>query len=848
MMKQKNLPPTGLPTAQSRPYNRQNPEKTFPSQGATNGQFGRARRFSNQEILAKERVLLRAIEALAESLISSGQKQKVNYKINLIPVNGSSTVFIHDSLIPADMLGIKIIPLDNGDAVAYFRVKSRASEVEKRSFELGGAPFLQATAHHVSTNQALDSCQRALRLLGTEYDLMKGKPGQAEAEMTNLAEARENITLLIAILRADGIARENLLRTICGTNLEYERVQEIASKANMGWLIEGMSKLREETRKKLEQVDSRFTVKGVVGAAMLYPSEIFSGRMGVGEKDRVSFPSGWAESYALEVLQKCIGVDRLEHTTQDSIMNLEKLLELSYVKSDKKERFSEKVEKIQGKFALIISLVNNVDAQLDKMRLWAHGDSELWWGKVCEITAKRKKILVTLLELDDLARTISHEKHVQNQIRLTLANMAVNLCRIDREEIDKWELLLSVAGKGKKNRVKSEQIRQVKRFIEAGRLENQFLQSLLADITERTSAFKAERSRLNEKIIKSIGSLREISPQVADRVLELYQRTLDHVEYKQGAGLSPYLLDAHFPRARLLFMLKHGMPENISEERYGRDMKEAIRQNAQIYGIICKNPALCREILGDINALLHVQGKAFDLASDYSGLSKSKYAHVELNVRYSFSTEALPDGTCAEMLSLYPDLNGAKEIKIPLSSDPQDFDSHLPPAASFAGAISPEEELYGRKIMLCELIDFTPDYDSASVQRIYETIGERAISESATDDYRRIKAQLSSFDAGTAHALSTLVNSEPMGGAVTTSLGRNSPLQLKSENTLESGLRAKYPNYGAERAEVDAYVRHKLIRRIFNWMNANIPYYVEKYARLSRETAQGAYEKNGDRV
>ncbi|VVC02041.1 Uncharacterised protein [uncultured archaeon] len=757
----------------------------------------------------EDKLLLLSAYKIAVSMLGDSELSNGHYKLKFEPSEGRKTKFIHRSLEHSDTTGIWFMKgSHNGKPIvaASMRRKLTTSEVQKTNEDLGGLPLVQVEAH-----------QPGFESIGSLKKQLDSYWNSRDEFITH--EKKEKLGILLGAATSEHAGQHNLLLEICGRDAaNYRKIQVIFD--DLGHAVSKTIELDRQRQAEYAAVDENLTLSKVVGAAALFPicGADANALADLMLKHRDS-GLDWLKRYALKVMPRVLGVELLEYTSKNAIDAMEQLFRIAYETSDKKEQLSEKAKLFDENFHALVGLVDSVDAEMKKMKGWLTNDPEQWFSGLCRLSAKRSKILNHIQLLEGASAEVSHEKHISNQLRLMLANMAVNLCSVSREEIAMWNELYSnkkVAAFLKETKDGKAIYRKIRDFTEAAKDEAKNIEKFVAKASTEESEYKQKSEELSDEMVRHIRKLEGISPLAAKRLDDIYASSKRHVSYKQWERFSPNIQDAYFSRLSLLMLLR----DKFEPARYERIERDYLQQNARLYSLFGENEQLRKEIMEDLQSLLYVQKKGFDLETYAGRLAKNRLGDTEVDVEYSLSVDP---ASKANILNLkFKNNQIPVELYSPLPYDP-DYKLPIPESPPQR---SPDEELYGKKYDLEQIIGRVSQQESLGT--IYEKLFR--IATANPEQYDKVKKKLETMDMESAHFLSTLTDREFQSGCVTNILGRNMPTLLsdKAENTLLSFLRQEYPDFDKDAMEVKDYIIQTLATRALNRLNSSLPYYMER--------------------
>jgi hypothetical protein len=441
----------------------------------------------------------------------------------------------------------------------------------------------------------------------------------------------------------------------------------------------------------------------------------------------------------------------------------------------------------------------------------------------CELAEKRKKLLDKFAELEKLAGSFHHELPYRKQMSLSLANMAVNLCSMGKEEVELWTEFASnkqLSSLLKSSKETNAILKSATKFLSDAKKEEEKINELTENVQAVRKKYRLARLSNEQAVLKKIIDLGVISSRAANRLYEVYADTKSHVSYKQRE-LPSQNIEAYFTRVRLLLMLKNDMPP----DKFTLGLDDCLRQNANLFREFESIPGLKEQILRHIDSLLYVDFKGFDLEPDVSSLLQHGFRNQPINVAYWLTEEIVPrSGVATNILNLQF-LN--RHLKVELRSSLPYDETFAMDSPSIQTGTDFDEGIYGHKVPLSEIIGPLQGNDLAEIYS-----GLFQIATTSIDEYLSLRKKLAKKDTESAHYISTFASEENFSGTITDRLGGNLPraLDAHTPNSLLQNLKAEYPEFEAEAKEVQDYIRKKAAIRILRHLHANMPYYMQKCA------------------
>ena len=771
----------------------------------------------------RSRLLHRSLYAVANIILSDNDTKHGDAKVSWVPVEGTSAIFIAPQIEPRDKAGFKTYYGTHAGKeirVVCFRVKNGSSWAQKQHENLGGSPLLHARVHDVSFNSLisfLDSCD-----------------GRSDVGY----DKKERLSLLLGLAKSEKEGRSRWLLSMCGNDEgKLEQARGI-----LGEIGQEVREIIEINKSRAQDVSwERFgdlSISELVGAADKWPdceaslrdyASFLSGQGkdgGAGLNEKEMEFSSWCKKYVLETMPRVFGVEILEHTSIDSMEEIQGILQMDHTRSHGSSESWERLELIDNQMGSVISSIMKVDDALKKAKTSARRDPAYWAESLSRLAVHRKEILFSLNELDSMLQNALSDAAQKRQVSLILSNIAVNLCKVSMEEVGMWKELIAKMGSfslWKKTRFKCLK-NDAKEFMAAGKAEAE----KIAKISRGVSSFKHESKKRkadhNRRISELILELKNFSPGMESYLSQIYADTLNHVNYKQGETLNPTIEDSYLSRLRLLMFMRDGMGRGEYIETMGR----YVSQNADLFRQFWKAKELRKEIIHDLIPLFYIQSKAFDLESDADQIVRNNHQYSSVNIDY--------------FLSVQPDEKGAGRTNVlnirhigytmPVSIYGKlPYEEGFVPVYNEVRGKSEFREIYGSRIRHEE---FSGGIKSGDAGSYYSELFKFAISESRRLD--AIGKKLSHADMETPHFLLSLSESEHHSGVVTDRLGRNLPLGIneKTENTLTKGIVAEYGQEEVDKAREDLawYAQKKVARRVVRYLHANLAYYMSRYAEL----------------
>jgi len=772
--------------------------------------FSRSRLLLKSFVQYKDRLLLLAAYRISKSILFNKSIGNGDFTLLLRPEEGGRTKFIHGALDSTDTIGVRIVRgSHNGKeiSIASFRKKHKVSHIQKILEAVGGKPYSPVEIKTVSFSQAIAT-------LESLYKSHQHDP-----------EKKAKLGMLLGVAMAENDGRNSLLMQFCGHDSEKFKCMHSIFK-EIGQLVRKMQTIETQRMESLSITEDHLSVSKTVGSASQWPlsasqAQLILKRCTVEQRN---FFLDWAQRYALTAFPRSLGVELLEKTCKESLDDLQGLLLLIFSKTDKKGVFFTTTEQFDKIFQALASMVDSSDAHMKKLKSWVHSDPALWLGAVCELAEKRKKILDKLLELEKISDSFHHELPYRKQMSLSLANIAVNLCGMGKEEVELWKEFASnksLVSMLKSSKETNAMLKSATKFLSAAKREEEAIRELTGGVKAVREKYRLERISNEQQVLKKLTDLGMISIRLSNRLYEVYSDTKSHVSYKQRELPSSEIADAYFTRVRLMLMLK----DSMLPDKFARGLEDCFRQNTNLFREFDATPELKREILQHIGSLLHIDHKGFDVEPDVSSLLTHGFRNQPIRVSYWLTEEIGPkSGGPTNILNLQF-LN--QHLKVELrSSLPYDEDFITGDFLAQSGEKF-DEGIYGHKVALSDLIG---PISGNNLEEIYSKVFQ--ISTSETEKYLAMRKKLAKKDMESAHYLSTFASEENFSGTITSSLGRNLPIALDAckPNSFLEGLKSEYPDFETEAKEVQEYILKKAAIRILRHLHANLPYYMQKCA------------------
>lgn len=801
---------------------------------------------TSHELLAdkflKRNITVDALRHIANSLVARGEREKTDYRVLLQPREGTAPISFFGLSSVDDKLGIRTgfgtMPCGADVQFAFYRRKDGYSSAEKQR----GERLIQIE------NKPVD-LPEAIRFI-TEIE----RDGRVQLEI----ESRVRLADYGAYLKNELEMRNVFLSNSCKSNPAYHSLENLLSRygkaaAEVNALEKGFV---EKQAMELERLYSYLSkpasaIKKLLShsqtyeeaaaasrksvfipllfrAALKWPAPQndapekaaahFIGRLQMDNAAREAFGK-WCSRYAQDVLPKTLGVEFLERNMSDRMDDIRRQFEFALLVANDNQRGE--LVKNQGEFDRafhsIRGIVKKIDSVFKRLKRGT-GSPEEAFAMICTLADRRASLL---LQLEALSPNRAYvDRNCANEIDKALLDMAANLCRVGKEESAMWrELLGKWGGALKSDKAGKAYASSIKEFISASDSECELVGGYLAQESESRKKFKAELTVLKKRRDAIADEASALSAAAGAHLRLKKEETEEHINYKQGERPTQFAKYAYFNRLLCLDMQK----DDIDSQLYGEELARALSDNEAILSKIGSINVLT-EIWEDIEKMLYTKNRGFDLAPDVGGLKERGYRGNDLEVKYWFSVKTDRNGIDEDVLNLEFH-NTVVQIDM-VHYLPYD-ENYKPPAHPLNDSRPLYERIYGNRLLLSDIIGAVSLQDNlgAIYRRLYYAgYGNPGLYESVENDLKSASMQ-------NARYLSTLAIQGFGGGCATNSLGSANPAVLEDgKGDMVAHLKKAYPSYKSDAADVDAYRKMKVARRIFSRLTSNIPYYIIKDA------------------
>lgn len=773
--------------------------------------------------------LLAAFE-IARKLVSEPSVQKANYKMTFIPSEGNSTIYLHPSIAPGDEIGIKILTGTIGgkkQAVAFVREKYSSTRSAKTTIDLGGDPLIKAELKYAGLESLISELDRMIA-----------------------ASKDANITFNLSELRAaadiESKARRALLELDCGKNPEnIRKATEIIESIND--LVRRINEARKNHHQAHEVSPNDIYVDTVSGAAAKFPiivqDEHARHDCYATTNSMISSASGreffakWTQDY---VSSLSVGVEILEHTTSDTIGQMQNVILQTFekicnqkfssddVKQKKIESFERHMENIDKRCYTLLGMVGKVDDDVNALKQAIDIQPTDAFRKICSIASKRQRLYTELKDLESEIQLLYHEFSVKTHLQLLVSNIAANLCRVGGKEISLWESLihnpdfkeavLHVSKHDANGCVRKSTkafLRTINDFCDAARKENKAVSEI------------ADRAKNNEKTLKHIVAdletrlialifqeLQKYAPVTSQLLMAAYMDARTHVRYKQGEVFNAE--DAKYYLSRPIYTF-------FKKSLFDNSMRNCLEGACRAYDILNSN--VRQEVLEHVERLLYFQERGFDMEyTDAEWLLKKSFRHEEIIAKYRTVADAY-QGEMAPQ-HLYVNFNKRElGINLPTLSN----DAYLEIAS--AQRTDLKKDIYGDKLELGEILPNWNENDSLG--KMYMGLFTESYQNKRREEFEKIGKLLSQSDMETPYFLASLMNGGFKAGLVSDNLGTSYPGLLRTavseKSTFDSAIKSAYPDYDIEKVTSDLreYAKWKTAKNIFDELSRTLPYWIK---------------------
>ncbi|HIH30381.1 TPA: hypothetical protein HA243_03205 [Candidatus Micrarchaeota archaeon] len=779
----------------------------------------------------EDRARLLAAWVIAQEFVKMPGIQKGNYKLRFVPDEGRAATHLHPALAPGDEIGIKVLTGSVNDrdiVVAFVRAKHKETRSASRTVELGGHPMVEAELKYADLVQLVS------------YIKVQLKEAKDNAAKEKLAE-------LDGILSKEMFGRLALFELDCGRDPEkIKKANRILDSIKI--TITRLNAERQENKKAFG-APSDIPVDSVAGAAKNYPvlvqdentphhAYLIIKRFLQNETGRQFFAK-WINDY---VKGFSVGVEFLEHTTSDTIGQIQLGVMQAYKNLSKKEfgspdeklkkisTFEKNMEDLDKKCYALLGMVDAADDDTDSLKR-ALGLTQLEaFRKICSIASKRARLYDELKNIEYQAITLYHETPIQNNLQLLIAEIGANLCRIGEHEIALWRQLSANKqfkeaansvrnGQDRNKREAREFARKIHKsigtFVSAAEQENARISELSGNAADRTKHFKATMADLDRDLLDNINELAKYAPATSSILLETYKNARTHVRYKQGEFISS---------VDLMYYLPCVLQAHAQEKVLTAKVKEYLQANEKAFDAL--SPELRDQVLSHIDRLLYVRERGFDMFyTDLNWLLKKNFHHDELTVLYKANIETDQKGNPSTQLSL--EFN-KRLLTVPLS------------IVSKNGQYQPEHDerdmnkkIYGDKY---ELADIIPEVNGSNqLGKIYSELYKVCFNN--WGKFRQISNAIENSDMSSPYFLATLTRSYTKAGLVSSTGGFNTPGMLRDvlsgPDTFEDNLRSLYPETDLNKIkqELDEFARWKVAVNILEELTRTLPYWIRAHVK-----------------
>ena len=741
-----------------------------------------------------------------------------SYKISFVPEDGGKYKPVNKAFRGSDTVALKIVCEQNGLRLGSLRHKHPISRIYKSGLDFGADTLEPAELKYASVSGLLGKLSGMAVMQGIS---------QEDAKLL------EHLVQMTAERLED---RQQLIAESCGN--DSGKIKEVLA------ILESMSRKaaeigekRKSGRKAPENLPDSLEVK----AAALWPiSSTEAANIAALMRDSPPLQECIAE-YASE-LKRTVGVDVLELTSKDMLLDLTYASERVALESKKSESLEWKLQKIRDHIRDIIYEIDKIDRAVDSLNSKSYySPHDL--ARLCDIGELRCLILEKYGALYAEVGELHHAPCNVAQLKMHILNMASNGCEAGAEEPALWNRLLSM-----KNfteacgkyllKCESELAAYKKRKhtdpLEQGKLEKKA--ELAGKIAERIKAFasmaaeedclfegyrltaaagtekeKDEIADLEREIIGMLVKLASLSPSISSILTGAYFDSKSHVAYKKDMPLSH---DMHYylPSAELLFEIA----SSGNGAKHAGQLQKYLEENAALYKML-EEHGMKEEIMEHLGHFLYSRQKGFDLESDAISEQKEGYRGKTITVKYRVGVSK--SGDKRELNLKIGDITLHPELPSPMVYE----EGFLPDERV-------SETLYGKKNSFHQTIEkYNKD---GSLSELYTSVTNMAGAKG--ESFAKVSSSLRSKDLATPYFPYTFYEKEDLAGLVTNFIGNNPPGLLHMESDLDKQLRDYCEkngfNFEEIGFEVEKYKDQKIALLLFKEMNRTLPYWLTKLA------------------
>ena len=793
-----------------------------------------------------------ALRGVAEAISKDPSYEKNDYTINML--SQSNVLVPKFYKVDTDEFGVKVANKDFPDRMVFYRRKG-PWKVARGAKQIGGAPAIAVTNHDFS----------AIKIFS---DLNKWASDGRLGE-----QALQRISLLKNYMEERMLRQDVALDLACGSSS--------TAKSNVVAIIEDIGKLlkkhadneaafRVAAAKLAKSLDFNSTVFACKKFPLLpadLPITNFEDVAAEAAAALLSFfPNGSGISSALSkhlrnyvqgVLKSEFGVQILDRSTMDRMSEIITLLEISAKNEknlDAQNRILMYSDKLDSAFSDVYKKIIDVERVLDSLSRVITDDPFFWAKSIFLLAIKRRKIFDLMEDLlpKNCYNCVALDESTRTQVNILLTMIALNLCKISERERNAWKDFVVYSGKAEDKAKKgwpdhfSGKERKAVRnsIIEfAKQADDEISAVKILTVGEGSvdrTQHKIDQDKLESNISDKIHTLESHSPAICSMLNELYESTRSHLGYRQDERLPPNIKDTYMSSsailAAVLMQLEADPASGASRLELVRgNFSDSVRINSASISILETNPAIVEEMAQDIDKLLFTKSMAFDLETDVKRLRERGSKGKEIDVNYWLSTTQSDHGLQRFLNLSFVDHTLQVKVDRPFPGDDgfNPVDVPAPPAQDLLQA------MYGTKLKISE---FEPRPD-AGMAEIYNALAEKSMSD--TEKYLLVKGALLNFDLSTPHALLSVSEAGYQSGCIAPErFGRISPLILDAgdKSSLASGIEREFGSDATLKAmeELEEYKRVKVAERARRYIDANLPYYINKYAKdlYEKEIAQ----------
>ncbi|MCX8196933.1 MAG: hypothetical protein N3G80_01305 [Candidatus Micrarchaeota archaeon] len=735
------------------------------------------------------------------------------YKLVLKPDHqeGSPYISIYPQMRFSDINAFKIFKDEtSGIFLISYRSKDPFSLVDTLHREIGAKPLINFSIKYIDE-------QRASSIISNK----KSKISRSNS-IKNKDEKEQELQILLSYLEDEKNERTRLLEQSC---IQPKTLEDLDKKLmSIRSIIISINSLKR---------NQNFAVKikrFPIDAASHWPisASVATELLKTADSQQLSYITEGLQKYVL-AMKSSMGVALLEYSSYDLMRDIEYTLQRISHYYEGHHVFESQYYSVLGTLRLIHEQIAKIDKKMTNLSSKIYYSAEDFIS-VCELGEMRADLLKMLKSLYKSISKVSHKREVLNHLKMIIATMAANLCKVLPSEYGLWEqfyssgqlsaLLSSYQQRHKSSTTSAISIDEAKvessvlLFISKSKEEWQKIKDMKQNSSKSPYEYSGKSKELEAKLASEISSLSDISPLAYFILSEAYIDSKTHLEYKFGGMLckDPY----YYLNSSDLLLASLMLSPPDKKKHYLDLLSQKVERNAQLFGLFEKY-GLREEIFAQIEPFLYLKEKAFDLESNPFAKVEKGYRGKSIEVTYKTAVEN------GDQYIIYQISNIVRKVKIP----PPTYDSSFEKTG--------KEVLYGDKFDL----DFVLQKDNVSRHRLPDIYV--AIFNSIPKDFSlffKIQQSLRSEDLSTSYFISTFSKSNF--GGYFSNIGETPPAFLESsyKNTLLEGIKSHYSNYRTESGELVDFFLDKMKLRIFRELNRSINYWAVSCSRSIMKNQQ----------